>query len=93
MGKYKVEIQPTAEKDLSKHKKSGNKATQLKIIKILDELKEHPYSGTGKPELLKYELQGYWSRRINKKDRLVYKVQENVVTVFVLSAWGHYSDK
>jgi len=93
MGKYKVEIQPTAEKDLSKHKKSGNKATQLKIIKILDELKEHPYSGTGKPELLKYELQGYWSRRINQKDRLVYKVQENVVTVFVLSAWGHYSDK
>ena len=93
MGKYKVEIQPTAEKDLSKHKKSGNKATQLKIIKILNELTEHPYSGTGKPELLKYELQGYWSRRINQKDRLVYKVQENIVTVFVLSAWGHYSDK
>lgn len=93
MGKYKVEIQPTAEKDLSKHKKSGNKATRLKIIKMLDELTEHPYSGTGKPELLKYELQGYWSRRINQKDRLVYKVQENVVTVFVLSAWGHYSDK
>lgn len=93
MGKYKVEIQPTAEKDLSKHKKSGNKATQLKIIKILDELTEHPYTGTGKPELLKYELEGFWSRRINQKDRLVYKVHENIVTVFVLSAWGHYSDK
>lgn len=47
MGKYKVEIQPTAEKDLSKDKKAGNKATQLKIIKMLDELTEHPYSGTG----------------------------------------------
>lgn len=57
---------------------------------MLDELTEHPYSCTGKPEHLKYELQGYWSRRINQKDRLVYKVQENVVTVFFLSAWGHY---
>lgn len=93
MGKYIVEIQATAEKDLSNHKKAGNKSANLKIIKMLNELSIHPYTGTGKPEQLKYELQGYWSRRINQKDRLIYKVHENIVTVFVLSATGHYSDK
>ena len=61
-----------------------------KILKILNELKEHPYTGTGNPEELKYELSGFWSRRINKKDRLIYEVQEEVVTVFVVSAFGHY---
>lgn len=93
MGKYKVEIQPSAEKDLAKHKKAGNKTTNNKIIKILDELLIHPYTGAGKPEELKYNLQGYWSRRINLKDRLIYSVNENTVTVHVLSAIGHYLDK
>ncbi|WP_396191980.1 Txe/YoeB family addiction module toxin [Flavobacterium sp.] len=90
MGKYQVIIKATAEKDLSKHKKSGDKASIKKIFKILNELKEHPYTGTGNPEELKYELSGFWSRRINKKDRLIYEVQEEVVTVFVVSAFGHY---
>ncbi|HCQ11718.1 Txe/YoeB family addiction module toxin [Flavobacterium sp.] len=90
MGKYQVIIKATAEKDLSKHKKSGDKASIKKILKILNELKEHPYTGTGNPEELKYELSGFWSRRINKKDRLIYEVQEEVVTVFVVSAFGHY---
>ena len=48
------------------------------------------FTGTGNPEELKYELSGFWSRRINKKDRLIYEVQEEVVTVFVVSAFGHY---
>lgn len=90
MGKYQVIIKATAEKDLSKHKKSGDKASIKEILKILNELKEHPYTGTGNPEELKYELSGFWSRRINKKDRLIYEVQEEVVTVFVVSAFGHY---
>lgn len=90
MGKYQVIIKATVEKDLSKHKKSGDKASIKKILKILNELKEHPYTGTGNPEELKYELSGFWSRRINKKDRLIYEVQEEVVTVFVVSAFGHY---
>lgn len=93
MGQYRVEIQPTAEKDFSKHKKAGNKGTIQKIIKILDELSEHPYSGTGHPEQLKHELVGFWSRRINQKDRLIYSVNESIVTVYVVSAIGHYNDK
>jgi len=42
---------------------------------------------------MKYDLSGFWSRRINRKDRLIYRVQENIVTVEVISAMGHYSDR
>ncbi|WP_395061127.1 Txe/YoeB family addiction module toxin [Flavobacterium sp.] len=93
MGKYTVIINLTAEKDFSQHKKNGNKASIKKIFTILNELKDHPYSGEGKPEELKYDLKGLWSRRINKKDRLIYEVKEDIVTVLVVSAIGHYSDK
>ncbi|WP_323670358.1 Txe/YoeB family addiction module toxin [Psychroflexus montanilacus] len=47
----------------------------------------------GKPEQLKHNLSGYWSRRINKKDRLIYQVVEDIVTVYIISAIGHYDDK
>ncbi|MCO5951038.1 Txe/YoeB family addiction module toxin [Mucilaginibacter sp. RT5R15] len=57
------------------------------------ELTETPYNGTWNPEPLKYELSGFWSRKINQKDRLIYKVHEEIVTVFVISAMGHYSQK
>lgn len=93
MEKYQVIINPTAEKDFSQHKKIGNKASIKKIFTILNELKEHPYTGEGQPEELKYNLKGLWSRRINKKDRLIYEVKEEIVTVLVISAMGHYLDK
>lgn len=88
MGKYKVIINSTAEKDFSLHKKSGNQASIKKILTILNELKVHPYTGEGQPEELKYNLKGLWSRRINKKDRLIYDVKEDIVTVLVISAMG-----
>lgn len=56
------------------------------------ELSENPLIGTGQPAMLKHELAGFWSRRINLKDRLIDKVEENIVTVFVLSVKGHYLD-
>jgi toxin YoeB len=93
MGKYRVEITENAKKDFQKHRKSGNKAVLAKIDKIYKELKEHPFTGTGKPEALKYDLQGLWSRRISQKDRLIYEVIEDVVTVYIVSALGHYDDK
>ncbi|NBX80425.1 MAG: Txe/YoeB family addiction module toxin [Flavobacteriales bacterium] len=64
-----------------------------KIEVILKELEIHPFSGTGQPEQLKYELTGKWSRRINQKERIIYEVHEDIVTVDVLSAIEHYSDK
>lgn len=93
MGKFRIEIEPTASLDIAKHKKSGNQSTIKKLAKILLELTETPYEGTGKPEPLKHQLSGFWSREINKKDRLIYRVEEDVVTVFIIAAMGHYSDK
>ncbi|MDO5606815.1 MAG: Txe/YoeB family addiction module toxin [Capnocytophaga sp.] len=93
MGKFRVEIEKQAQKDIAKHQKSGNKSTLKKIEILLKELSEHPYTGVGQPEPLKYNLSGLWSRRITQKDRLVYEVNDMVVTVYVLSAMGHYEDK
>ena len=73
--------------------KSGNKSNIKNIQKIVVELENTPYQGPGKPEQLKHQYNGYWSRRINQKDRLVYKVDENIITIYVVSAMGHYSDK
>jgi toxin YoeB len=92
MGKYQVILKPKAERDLLIIKKSGNKAAINKIQQIFKELSNTPYEGTGNPEALKYELSSYWSRRINKKDRLVYQVNEDEVIVLVISALGHYDD-
>lgn len=93
MGQFKLKIEELAELHIRKHFKAGDKSTIRKIEKILIELTETPYAGIGNPEALKYELSGFWSRRINQKDRLIYKVEENIVTVFVISAMGHYSKK
>ena len=57
---------------------------------MLEELENHPTTVIGKPEPLKYELSGYWSRRINQKDRLIYRIEEEMVTIIVISASGHY---
>ncbi|MES2544009.1 MAG: Txe/YoeB family addiction module toxin [Bacteroidota bacterium] len=93
MGQYIIEYTETAIKDLQKHKKAGNKATLNKIQKIVEELENHPTTGIGKPEALKHSLSGFWSREINKKDRLIYKILEKTIIVEVISAMGHYSDK
>ena len=90
---YTLELTKTALEDTEKHKKAGDKAVLGKIEKLLIELTEHPRSGTGQPKQLKHELEGLYSRRINQKHRLVYDIQDEIVTVFVLSAYGHYDDK
>ncbi len=93
MGKYIIEISLKARKELQAHYKSGNQRTIKKIEQIFLELSETPYAGTGSPEPLKYHLSDYWSRRLNKRDRVVYRVFENKVEVLVVSAIGHYNDK
>ena len=64
-----------------------------RINALIKECQRTPFEGTGKPEPLKYDLLGLWSRRINQKDRLIYEVVEDVVTVYIVSAIGHYEDK
>lgn len=93
MGKFRVVVTKVANQDIGKHKKSGNKISIKNIAKILIDLTENPYVGFGNPEPLKYEYSGFWLRRINQKDRIVYRVEADIVTVFVVSAMGHYSDK
>lgn len=93
MGKFRIEIEELAKFHIEKHIKSGNKSILKKLENILIELQETPYSGIGNPEALKNNLSGYWSRRLSQKDRLIYRVDEDVVTIFVIAALGHYSDK
>ncbi len=92
MGKYTVEISSMARKELQVHYRSGNKSVIRKIEQIFIELSNTPYEGIGNPEPLKYDLAGFWSRRINRKNRIVYRVFESKVVVFVISAIGHYGD-
>ena len=88
--KYRINFTKRADNDINLILKSGNKTDIAKFRTILEELQNHPKTDTGKPELLKHELSGYWSRRFNKKDRLVYQILEDEVIVVVVSALGHY---
>jgi len=91
MGKYNVDFKETAKIEILKIKKSGDKASIKKLEKIIEELSENPQTGTGNPEQLKHNLAGFWSRRINKKDRLIYEIiEEPENLVVVVSALGHY---
>ena len=88
---YNVILQKQALKELKKLTKSGRKNDINKMYEILEELKIHPTTGIGNPEQLKYDLSGKWSRRINKKDRIIYEIiEEPEQLVVVVSALGHY---
>ena len=69
---YSIDFSDQATSDIDLHIKSGNKAVLKKIYVLVNELTEHPFEGTGKPESLKHNLTGLWSRRINLEHRLVY---------------------
>jgi toxin YoeB len=80
---------PDADDDLQYWVSTGNKAILKKIAQLIEDIKLHPYVGLGKPEPLKHNLTGAWSRRINREHRLVYEIDDDIV--LVLSAKGHYS--
>lgn len=71
----------------------NEQAAYKKALKLIAELYNHPRTGTGKPEQLFGNRAGQWSRRINKKHRLVYEIRDMEVVVLVLTAYGHYDDK
>jgi len=60
----------------------------LKIINLIKEVQRSPFSGTGKPEMLKHELSCCWSRRIDEEHRLVYEVSETKIRI--LACRYHY---
>ena len=90
---YELKFTPTALVDLEFHKKSGDKVLLKKIYQLLIELVEHPKTGTGRPEKLRYKQNDCWSRKINDKHRLVYTIEEERITIIIIQARGHYSDK
>lgn len=89
---YTLQFESEALEDIGKLKKSEPIAYN-KLTSLLEELQEHPYTGTGHPKPLSSDRVGQWSRRITQKHRLVYKVLDTEVIVTILSAYGHYGDK
>lgn len=74
--------------DLQFWKRSGNVSVQKKIANLIADIAAHPKIGIGKPEELKHELSGLWSRHIDRKNRIVYQIFET--EVHILSLKGHY---
>ena len=60
-----------------------------KIDALLSDIERNGNSGMGKPEPLRHELAGYWSRRITEKDRLIYRLDDN--TIYIATCKGHYN--
>lgn len=67
-----------------------DKKVLRQINKLVKDISRSPFEGLGKPEPLRENLSGLWSRRINKEHRLAYLVRENTVLIF--SCRGHYDD-
>ena len=68
-----------------------DKKIYKKICALIKDIMRHPYEGIGKPEPLKYELSGYWSRRIDGEHRLVYKIADNDESIIIVSCKDHYN--
>lgn len=77
-----------ADEDLNYWVKTGNKAILKKIAQLTRAILEDPYQGIGKPEALKHDLTGKYSRRITQEHRYVYEIIDD--TLFVFSLKGHY---
>ena len=90
---YSITITLEAKQDILNLRKSGDKMALKKLDILLNELREHPKTGTGKPEMLRNRLSGLWSRRITDKHRLIYEINDEMVHVIILNTYGHYSDK
>ena len=65
-----------------------DKKTLNKINNLIKDIEGGNFDGLGKPEPLRHELQGYWSRRIDSVNRIVYKVEDNIL--YIISCKGHY---
>jgi toxin YoeB len=67
---------------------NSNRTVFNKLMRLIEESARTPFEGTGKPEPLKHEYQGCWSRRITQKHRLIYRVSETMITV--ITCKDHY---
>lgn len=90
--KYSIDLHPDTEKVLKKWKKS-NPIAFKKFSKLIDELEQHPRSGTGHPEPLVGGGDVTWSRHITRNDRMIYDIYDDIVQVLIIELEGHYNDK
>jgi len=67
-----------------------DRKTLKRINKLIDSIDRNAFDGIGKPEPLKHRLQGYWSVRIDGENRLVYKIENDVM--FIAQCKGHYDE-
>ena len=67
-----------------------DKKTLKRINDLLKDIDRHPFSGIGKPEPLKGDKQGYWSRRIDETNRIVYRIERDQIVI--VQCGGHYDD-
>ena len=67
---------------------STDKKTALRIGDLIKDILRSPFDGTGKPEPLRYDFAGCWSRRINQEHRLIYSVTDTSVIIY--SCYSHY---
>ena len=82
-----LEFDQNAVEDLSYWVKKDRRKAE-KILDLIQELAKDPFNGTGKPELLKHNLSGCWSRRIDQEHRIVYSVENEKIRI--LSCRFHY---
>lgn len=68
--------------------KKNNRKFDQRIDLLIDDIKRHSFIGLGKPEPLKYKYSGYWSRRISREHRIIYKVADN--TLYIVQCRYHY---
>ncbi len=73
------------------HWQTQDRKTLKRINSILRDIDRDPYSGIGKPEPLKHKMQGYWSRRIDEVNRIVYKIESNQIVI--TQCGSHYGDR
>lgn len=91
---YTLYMSCEAQADLSIIKKSYPLSIHNRIEKLLKELEISPRMGIGNPEQLKYYIsREVWSRRVDKKNRIVYEILEQEARIIILKLLMHYSDK
>ncbi len=81
---FRFQFTETFKRDYQQHDKKAAARIDVLVESVLND----PFRGIGKPEPLRFGLSGFWSRRINREDRLIYKVEDDLVMLY--SCRGHY---
>ncbi len=87
---YPIHLSSKATQDIPRLKKENAKYP-AKLWELILDIFKNPFDGLGQPEALKGNYQGWWSRRITGKHRLVYRIEDD--NLEIASCFGHYGDK